>query len=81
MYTIIKPLIDGQSVRLRLLEPMRAGEMVIPRNALVTGMGKVQGDRLGIDITSLEYAGTIIPIELARLRFRWAGGDFYSRLY
>lgn len=58
-------IIDGQSVRLRLLEPMRAGEMVIPRNALVTGMGKVQGDRLGIDITSLEYAGTIIPIELA----------------
>ncbi len=58
-------IIDGQSVRLRLLEPMRAGETVIPRNALVTGMGKVQGDRLGIDITSLEYAGTIIPVELA----------------
>lgn len=57
-------IMDGQSVRLRLLEPMRAGEMVIPRNALVTGMGKIQGDRLGIDITSLEYAGTIIPVEL-----------------
>lgn len=55
---------DGQSVRLRLLEPMRAGEMVIPRNALVTGMAKIQGDRLGVDITSLEYAGTIIPVEL-----------------
>lgn len=55
---------DGQAVRMRLLEPMRAGTTVIPRNALITGMGKVQGDRLGIDITSLEYAGTIIPVEL-----------------
>lgn len=57
-------IMDGQAVRMRLLEPMRAGTTVIPRNALITGMGKVQGDRLGIDITSLEYAGTIIPVEL-----------------
>lgn len=55
---------DGQAVRLRLLEPMRAGETVIPQNALVTGMGKIQGERLGISITSLEYRGLIIPVEL-----------------
>lgn len=55
---------DGQAVRLRLLEPMRAGETVIPQNALVTGMGKIQGERLGIYITSLEYRGMIIPVEL-----------------
>lgn len=54
----------GQAVRLRLLEPMRAGETVIPQNALVTGMGKIQGERLGISITSLEYKGLIIPVEL-----------------
>ena len=55
---------DGQAVRLRLLEPMRAGETVIPQNALVTGMGKITGERLGISITSLEYRGLIIPVEL-----------------
>ena len=55
---------DGQAVRLRLLEPMRAGETVIPQNALVTGMGKIQSERLGISITSLEYRGMIIPVEL-----------------
>lgn len=55
---------DGQAVRLRLLEPMRAGETVIPQNALVTGMGKIAGERLGISITSLEYKGLIIPVEL-----------------
>lgn len=57
-------IIDGQAVRLRLLEPMRAGETVIPQNALVTGMGKITGERLGISITSLEYKGLIIPVEL-----------------
>lgn len=55
---------DGQAVRLRLLEPMRAGETVVPKNAIVTGMGKIQGERLGISITSLEYRGLIIPVEL-----------------
>lgn len=55
---------DGQAVRLRLLEPMRAGETVVPKNALVTGMGKIAGERLGISITSLEYKGLIIPVEL-----------------
>lgn len=55
---------DGQAVRMRLLEPMRAGETVIPKNALVTGTGKIAGERLGISITSLEYKGLIIPVEL-----------------
>lgn len=57
-------IMDGQAVRLRLLEPMRAGETVVPKNAIVTGMGKIQGERLGISITSLEYRGLIIPVEL-----------------
>lgn len=55
---------DGQAVRLRLLEAMRAGETVIPQNTLVTGMGKIAGERLGISITSLEYKGMIIQVEL-----------------
>lgn len=55
---------DGQAVRMHLLEPMRAGETVIPKNALVTGMGKIAGERLGISISSLEYKGLIIPVEL-----------------
>ena len=57
-------ILNGQSVRLRLLEPMRAGNTLLPRNTLVTGMGRIQGDRLGISIVSLEYGGMIIPVEL-----------------
>lgn len=55
---------DGQAVRLRLLEPMQVAGVRIPRNMLVVGAARVQGERLGIDITSLEYRGTIIPVEL-----------------
>ena len=56
---------DGQAVRLRLLEPMAVAEKIIPRNAVVVGTAKIQGERLGIGITSLEYEGTVIPVELA----------------
>ena len=31
---------------------------------MVIGTAKIQGERLDIEITSLEYAGTIIPVEL-----------------
>ena len=56
---------DGQAVRLRLLEPMAVADKIIPRNAVVVGTAKIQGERLDIEITSLEYTGTIISVELA----------------
>ena len=58
-------ILDGQSVRLRLLEAMNAGNIQIPRNTIITGMGKVQGERLGISIVSLEYEGAIIPVQIS----------------
>ncbi|MCM1107903.1 MAG: conjugative transposon protein TraM [Clostridium sp.] len=56
---------SGQSVRLRLLESMRVGRHVLPRNSLITGEGRIQGERLGIGIIQVEYEGIIIPVELA----------------
>lgn len=56
---------DGQSVRLRLLEATDVGRVRIPRNTLVVGAARVQGERLGVEITSLEYRGSIIPVELS----------------
>ncbi len=56
---------DGQSVRLRLLESMRVGEREIPRNVVVVGMARLQGERLAITLKSIEHNGMIIPIELA----------------
>jgi conjugative transposon TraM protein len=58
-------VMDGQSVRLRLTEPLVAGSTLIPENTIVTGMAKVQGERLDIQVTSIEYEGTILPVEMA----------------
>lgn len=56
---------DGQAVRLRLLEPMGVGERIIPRNTIVVGMARLQGERLNVTLSSIEHNGCIIPIELA----------------
>lgn len=58
-------VMDGQTVRFRLLEPMSVSGREIPRNALVVGTAKLQGERLAIVISSLEYRGNIIPVELS----------------
>lgn len=58
-------VMDGQTVRFRLLEPIQVSNREIPRNALVVGVAKVQGERLNILITSLEYRGNILPVELS----------------
>ena len=56
---------DGQTVRFRLLEPMLVSGREIPRNTSVVGVAKIQGERLNVLISSLEYHGNIIPVELA----------------
>lgn len=57
-------VIDGQTTRLRLTEPLMAGTMIIPENTILTGIAKIQGERLDILISSIEYQGTIIPVEM-----------------
>lgn len=58
-------LTSGREVQIRLLEPMRAGEILIPANSLITGSCKITGERLDIAISSIQYAGNIIPVEIA----------------
>lgn len=58
-------VVDGQTTRLRLTEPLVAGSTLIPENTIVTGVAKIQGERLDILISSIEYQGTIIPVEMA----------------
>lgn len=57
-------LTNGKEVQLRLLEPMRAGNILIPTNTLVTGACRIGGERLEVTINSIQYAGNIIPVEL-----------------
>lgn len=56
---------QGGRVKLRLLEPLQAGSITVPANSLVTGTADIRGERLDILVSSIEYAGNIIPVELA----------------
>jgi len=57
-------VLNGQSVRLRLMEEIKAGKILIPPNTLVSGTAKLQGERLDITVNSVEFGGQIIPVEL-----------------
>ena len=58
-------IVSGQSVRLRLLEPVKAGKIIIPEDELITGIATIQGERLSIVVSSLEYRGRIIPVKIS----------------
>lgn len=56
---------QGGRVKLRLLEPLQAGNITVPANSLVTGTADIQGERMDILVSNIEYAGNIIPVQLA----------------
>ena len=41
------------------------GKHVLPKNSLLIGEGRIQGERLHVNILQVEYGGTIIPVKLA----------------
>lgn len=57
-------LTSGREVQIRLLEPMQAGRIRIPANSIITGSCRIAGERLDITISSIQYAGNIIPVEI-----------------
>ncbi len=56
---------DGQSVRLRTVEPMWVGSRLVPRNTVVVGNARLQGERLEISVTTIECEGSIYEVELS----------------
>lgn len=57
-------IISGQSVKLRLTEPMWVGNSLIPRNTVVVGQTRLQGERLEIEISSIEANGSVYEVDL-----------------
>lgn len=55
---------SGEVVRLRLLEPMQVDRYVLAANAVVWGVAGVGGQRLSIQVSSIESGGNIIPVRL-----------------
>jgi conjugative transposon TraM protein len=73
-------VMDGQNVRLRLLEPMQAGGVVIPRNSLLSGTARITGERLAIIVNSLEHGGMIIPVEIRAYDLDGQSGIFIPNM-
>lgn len=57
-------VINGQSVNLRLMEPMWVGNSLIPRNTVVVGGARLQGERLEVEIVSIEANGSVYEVDL-----------------
>lgn len=57
-------LTSGKELQIRLLEPMRAGDILIPANTVVTGTCRIGGERMEVTINSIQYADNIIPVEI-----------------
>lgn len=56
---------DGQSVKLRTLEPMWIGNSLLPKNTMVVGAARLQGERLEIKVESIEALGCIMDVDLS----------------
>ncbi len=55
---------DGQTVRLRILEPMWIGNRLVPRNTIVVGAARLQGERLEIAVSSVKCEGSVYEVDL-----------------
>lgn len=55
----------GSSVALRLLEGIRIAGIAIPPGTLLTARAGIRDGRLGLEITSVEYRGKIVPVEIS----------------
>lgn len=57
-------LTSGREVQIRLLEPMQAGNILIPANSIITGACRIGSERMEVTVSSIQYEGNIIPVEL-----------------
>lgn len=55
---------SGQEVQVRILEPIHAGNILVPENTIISGSARISGERMNIEITNIQYAGNIIPVKM-----------------
>jgi len=58
-------VLDGNRVKLRLLEDTRVNGLEIPKNSFVYGICKINNERLHIQITQLPVKNNFLPVNLA----------------
>ena len=57
-------VVGETGVRLRLLEPAQTPQRTIPKGTVLTAIGKFQGGRLQLKVSSIELEGNIIPVDI-----------------
>lgn len=55
---------DNETVQLRLLESVRIGDAVIPKNSLLTARSKFSGNRMMLLVSTIEVGENIYPVKL-----------------
>lgn len=58
-------VLDGNRVKLRLLEDTWVYEKEVPRNSFIYGICKIKNERLHIQITQLPVGTNFLPVDLA----------------
>lgn len=55
---------SGERVRLRLLDPVQAGNAILPEGTIIYGTASISGQRLGIEIRSLATGTEMLAVHL-----------------
>ena len=58
-------VLDGNRVKLRLLEDTYISDQKIPENSFIYGVCKIKNERLHIEVTQLPVQNTFIPVKLS----------------
>ncbi len=58
-------LVNGSTVKLRLMNDIFINGVLIPKDNFVFGTADLNGERLGIKINSLQYRNSLFPVELS----------------
>lgn len=57
-------IVNGSTVKLRLVNDIYVGGIQIPKDNFVFGIAQLTGERLGIKIESIRYGNSLFPVEL-----------------
>lgn len=55
---------QNETVPIRLLEAIQVGNIVVPAQTVLTAQPKLDGNRLLLTISSIQYQGVLLPVEL-----------------
>lgn len=58
-------LVNGSTVKLRLIDDVYINGMLIPKNQFLFGTASLNGERLSIKISSVRYQNSLFPVELS----------------